>query len=98
MELKKQREQEKKRNEPQFERLKGRKDMQKVLIEKKVKKKKEVDLKVDNDEEMYLNGDNEEEEVPGNWSKLYIINKDYLNKSWNDNICWYILNYLKTNE
>ncbi len=34
--------------------IKGRKDMKKVLIEKKVKKKREVDVKVDNDEDRYL--------------------------------------------
>ena len=38
--MKKQREQEKKRNEPHNEMIKGRRDMKKVLIEKKVKKKR----------------------------------------------------------
>ncbi len=52
--MKKQREQEKKRNEPHNEMIKGRKDMKKVLIEKKVKKKREVDVKLDNDEDRYL--------------------------------------------
>ncbi len=37
--------------------IKGRKDMKKVLMEKKVKKKREVDVKVDNDEDKYLNED-----------------------------------------
>lgn len=34
--------------------IKGRKDMKKVLIEKKVRKKREVDVKMDNDEDRYL--------------------------------------------
>jgi hypothetical protein len=37
--------------------IKGRRDMGKVIMEKKVKKKREVDIKVDNDEEKYLNGE-----------------------------------------
>ncbi len=40
--------------------IKGRKDMKKVLIEKKVKKKREVNVKVDNDDDKYLN---EEDDV-----------------------------------
>jgi hypothetical protein len=54
LELKKQREQEKKRNEAQTEKVKGRRDMPKVLIEKKMAKKKEVDTKTDDDLEKYF--------------------------------------------
>ena len=60
LELKKQREQEKKRNEAQIEKAKGRKDMPKVLIEKKVTKKKQVDTKTDDDYEKYFQDDDHE--------------------------------------
>jgi len=57
IELKKQQEQEKKKNEAQIEKVRGRKDMTKVVIEKKVKKRKHEDIKTDDDLGKYLEED-----------------------------------------
>jgi len=57
LELKKQREQEKKRNETHNEKTKGRRDMRKVLLEKKVAVKKETDVKPVDESEKYFTSD-----------------------------------------